>query len=183
MAEQDIDSPHRYLTNDFCVRDNDIVFDIGAAEGNFALSIVEKVRKIYLFETDSEWIEALHATFAPYENVEIINKFISDRNDQNKISIDCFIATKKEVVSFLKIDVDGEEANVLRGCEKTLTFQKPLKVALCTYHNQNDEVIFSKLLRSKGFEIVYSKGYMIFSYDKNIKPPYLRRGMIRAMKK
>jgi len=59
LREQDENSPHRYLTNTFTVDKNDTIADIGAAEGNFSLSVVDKIRKIYLFERDNEWITAL----------------------------------------------------------------------------------------------------------------------------
>jgi hypothetical protein len=182
QMEQDIYSPHRYLTNEFFVQENDIVADIGAAEGNFALSIVQKAHKVYLFEKDEEWLEALEATFAPWKGkVEIINKFVSDENDEENITLDSFFE-KKGSIDFLKIDVEGTETELLKGCEKILSTNKPLKLIICTYHNNNDEIVFSELLKNYGFDISYSKGYMIFVKDKKIRPPYLRRGLIRAQK-
>ena len=75
--EQDPDSPHRYLSDSFYPEINDEIADIGAAEGNFSLSVIEKVRKIYLIENDPEWTEALNATFAPWkEKVDIIRKIL-----------------------------------------------------------------------------------------------------------
>src|SRR5690606_39675488 len=50
--EQDLRSPHRYLADDFDVDEGDVVVDVGAAEGNFSLSVVERAGFIYLFETD-----------------------------------------------------------------------------------------------------------------------------------
>ncbi len=65
--EQDIRSPHCYITDDFTPDKNDVIADIGAAEGNFSLSLIEKVKKIYLFEYNREWIAALEFTFATVE--------------------------------------------------------------------------------------------------------------------
>jgi hypothetical protein len=45
LIEQDIDSPHRYEYNNFQVNEGDIVVDVGVAEGNFALSVVERAKK------------------------------------------------------------------------------------------------------------------------------------------
>jgi len=188
QLEQDNNSPHRYLTNDFFVEENDVVADAGAAEGNFALSVIDKAKKIYLFETDEEWIEALNVTFEPWkEKVKIVNKFLSDKNDEKNITLDSFFE-KENGISFLKIDVDGAEERLLKGSDKILSQHKLLKLALCAYHNQNDEADFTALLKTKGFRISYSKGYMIFIYDTGLKapyllnPPYLRRGIIRAIK-
>lgn len=43
--EQDELSPHRYLTEDFDVKDNGVIVDVGVAEGNFSLDIIDKVKK------------------------------------------------------------------------------------------------------------------------------------------
>ena len=55
----------------------EIVVDIGAADGNFGLSIIEKVSKLYLFEPQKSWHKALQATFKPWEDkVEIVSKMV-----------------------------------------------------------------------------------------------------------
>jgi hypothetical protein len=182
QMEQDIESPHRYLTDDFSIAENNVVADIGAAEGNFTLSIVRQAGKIYLFESDKEWMEPLKATFAPWSHkVEIINKFVSDKNDEENITLDYFFANK-EAIDFLKVDVEGTETEVLKGCDKVLSGHNNLKLAICTYHRHADGTFFQYLLKRYGFQVSNSKGYMIFTRDKEIKPPYLRRGLIRAIK-
>jgi len=178
--EQDINCPHRYISEEFYPEKDDVLADIGVAEGNFALSAIEKVKKIYLFEYDREWIKALELTFAPWKDkIEIINKYVSDTDDNKHIKFDTFFKQNSDV-SFLKIDVDGFERKVLKGCRQVFHENFPLKVALCTYHKNNDEKEFSALLEEYGFNISYSKGYMIYYYDKKIKAPWLRRGLIRA---
>ncbi len=182
LREQDPESPHRYLTDTFTIGENDILADIGAAEANFSLSVIEKVKKIYLFEYDREWAEALKATFSPWaEKVVIINKYLSDRDDDKNVRFDTFYNQHSDI-TFLKIDVDGAESIVLDSCNKIFRSPVPFKVALCTYHKNNDEKDFTLLLKSHGFEVAPSKGYMIHYYDKKMKAPYLRRGLIRAIK-
>lgn len=182
IREQDKNSPHRYLTDSFTIGKNDVLADIGAAEGNFSLSVIEEVRKVYIFEYDQEWIEALRATFAPWsEKVEIINKFVSDHNDDKHIRFDTFFENKKDI-TFLKIDVDGAESIVLSSCNAVFDTAESFKIALCTYHKNNDEEDFTLLLKGFGFGITPSKGYMINYYDKKMKAPYLRRGLIRAVR-
>ena len=182
LREQDINSPHRYLTDKFTIVNDDVVADIGAAEGNFSLSVIEKIKKLYLFEYDQEWIQALRATFAPWaEKVEIINKYVSDYNDDSHIRLDTFFDMKNDI-TFLKIDVDGAEAIVLNSCVEVFKAHNSFKVALCTYHKNNDEKDFTLLLKNHGFSISPSKGYMINYYDKKMKAAYLRRGLIRAVR-
>jgi hypothetical protein len=180
QREQDPESPHRYLTEEFTVGDDDVIADIGAAEGNFSLSVAEKVKKIYIFEYDKEWSEALKATFEPFgDKVEIINKRVADFDDEKHIRFDTFAASR-EPVNFLKIDVDGAERAVLKSCEPLFEQKTPMRVALCTYHMADDERVFSRLLRRHGFDVKPSDGYMIHFYDKKIEAPWLRRGLIRG---
>ena len=181
--EQDIRSPHRYLTEQFKFDDGEILVDVGAAEGNFALSIVEKASRLILFEADKEWIEPLNATFEPWKNkVLIVNKFVSDVTSSNKTRLDDFISIEK-TGTFLKIDIEGAESRLLMGCKRILAEQKPLKIAICTYHKQEDEKEFLSLLTQNGLETSHSDGFMLFYYDKKMKAPYFRRGLIRAERK
>lgn len=179
--EQDERSPHRYLSSEFDVSADEVLADVGAAEGNFSLSVIEKVKKVYLFESDPEWIEALEKTFQPWrDKVEIIPKYISDKNDQHNCTGDVFFSERE--LTFLKIDVDGGERKLLNGFDDILSHRANLKVALCTYHQHDDERDFTDLLHQKGFSVKPSDGYMIFYYDKKIKAPYLRRALLRASK-
>ncbi len=180
--EQDPSSPHHYLCETFDIEKNEVLADIGVAEGNFALGAVEKAKSLYLFETDKEWIEALKATFEPWkEKVHIINKFVGDKKSKNQTTLDDFFG-KGENVTFLKIDVDGSEAKLLKGCEKILSQESPLKIALCTYHRANDDQDFTNLLKEKKFRISHSDGYMLFLMDKKLNAPFFRRGLIRAVR-
>lgn len=178
--EQDPGSPHRYLGNGFSVGENDVIADIGAAEGNFSLSVIDRVKKVYLFESDSRWVDALKATFEPYsEKAVIVKKRVSDIDDSGNVRMDTFYDSCGDI-TFLKIDVDGAERQVLKGCKALFSGNKPLKVALCTYHKEEDENQFAELLKGYGFNVSFTKGYMIPYYDKKLKAPWLRRGLIRA---
>jgi len=180
--EQDLKSPHRYLSDNFFPEKDEVIADIGAAEGNLSLSVIDKVKKIYLFEYDREWAEALKATFAPWSGkIEIVNKYVADFDDEEHIRLDTFFKLKNDI-TFLKIDVDGFEQKVLDGCREILSENSPLKIALCTYHKNDDEREFTSILQESNFSVSYSNGYMIHYYDKKIKAPWLRRGLIRAVR-
>ena len=183
LKEQDIRSPHRYLTGQFKFEDGEVLVDVGVAEGNFALSVVEKASKLILIEADKEWIEPLNATFEPWKNkVLIVNKFVSDVTHSSNMRLDDFISIEK-AGTFLKIDIEGGELRLLKGCKRILTEQKPLKIAICTYHKQEDEKEFLSLLTQNGFKTSHSDGFMLYYYDKKMTAPYFRRGLIRAERK
>lgn len=182
LFDQDENSPHLYLTETFHLNENDVVADIGSAEGNFSLSNVEKVKKIYLFESDIEWIEALEETFKPWKDkVEIINYFVTDYDSSSTISIKTFYENHDKI-TFFKVDIEGEEQNFLNSCKPVFEIEKNIKMAICTYHKQNDEHDFNQQLTQLGFDVEKSKGYMIFMHDQNLSAPYLRRGLLRAFK-
>lgn len=183
MLEQDIESPHRYLYEVFQVDSNSVVVDAGVAEGNFALSIIDKVKKIYLFESDPDWIEALKYTFEPYGNkVVIVNKYLSNFVDASTVSIDAFVS--EEQVDFMKLDIEGEEYYALEGARNTISSSNKMKCAVCTYHKEFDYIALSGLLRELGFDVETSKGYMWFPYDRDsiYDLPTLRRTLIRGRK-
>lgn len=180
LIEQDFDSPHRYLTPEFSIQENEVIIDAGSAEANFALSVVERAKRLILIETDPGWIKALEATFEPWNSkVKIINKFVSDKNDSSCITMDKIVQQEGRV-DFVKIDVDGEESKLFKGFEETLNSGASMKIALCTYHKANDSKEFSELLSKFGFNVTLSKGYMIFITRKNVDFPYFRKGLIRA---
>ncbi len=179
--EQSETSPHRYLTDTFNVSAGDIVMDIGAAEANFTLDVIERCKKAYVFEPDPLWIEPLTYTFEPWaEKVTIINKFVSDAPNENTVTIDEVL--NGETVNFMKIDIEGFELKCLQGAIQTLKNSTDIKIVICTYHRANDAEILKQFLEDLGFTIEFSDNYMLFLYD-TLTPPYFRKGLIRATKK
>ena len=182
-TEQDPDSPHCYLSDSFTVKQDDVLLDVGSAEGIFALTHIDKLKHVVLFERDPQWVEALEATFAPWkEKVTIIRKYVSDCDDAENITIDSFLADKPYIPTFIKIDVEGAEKRVLNGMQKTIKLAE-LKMALCTYHQQKDFGEFSHYLSDIGFKWNASKCVMLFLNDlESVRAPYFRKGLIRASK-
>lgn len=183
LAEQDSCSPHCYLGHDFEVDHNEILLDVGSAEGIFSLTHIEKLNHVVLFERDPHWVEALQATFAPWKDkITIVRKYVSDCDDDENVTIDAFLSDKPYQPTFLKVDVEGAEQRVLNGMEKTLTIDG-MKLALCTYHQQEDYEQFTSYLDTHGYSWSASSGVMIFLNDLSaLRPPYFRKGLLRAKK-
>ncbi len=181
--EQDTDSPHRYLNDQFMVEEGDIVIDAGVAEGNFALDIIDNAKKIYLVECEPKWIEALRKTFEPWtDKVIIIEKMLSDKNDDQYVSIDGFV--EEGYVNFIKMDVEGAEVPSLMGASSILRNSKNIKCAICTYHRKNAENDIRKILEEQSFYTMTTRGYIFFGEDMDSWiDGELRHGLIRAVKK
>ena len=179
LVEQDIDSPHRYETKEFSVDYGDVIADVGAAEGIWALQNIEKASKVYLFECDPIWIDSLQKTFKPWQDkVVIVNKYASNTINENNVTMDGFF--KNQEINFIKADIEGMELKLLEGCNKIIQRNKKIKLLLCTYHNENDAIELKNILEKSGLATEYSNGYMIFLYDMYLREPYIRRGLIRA---
>jgi predicted RNA methylase len=182
QMDQDLKSPHLYLEGTFDLSKNDVIADVGAAEGNFSLSNIDRVKKVYLFEYDKEWVEALKATFEPWkEKVVIVDKFVTDKDSDSTIDIHNFYNSHPDI-NFFKVDIEGEEQKFLNACEPIFKDSTGIKLAICTYHKQNDEKDFTKQLVELGFKVTPSKGYMIFIFDDLIAAPFLRKGLLRVEK-
>lgn len=178
--EQDEKSPHCYTDEKFFVGENDAVVDIGAAEGNFSLDVVERASVVYIIEPDNDWIEALEATFRPWKDkVHIINKFASDTDSEDCISLAGLLGNKP--VNFIKMDVGGAEEGIIRSAERLLRDNRSVRLALCTYHRKHDAEATEKTLAALGFTWSFTDGYMLYVHN-NLTPPYFRKTLIRAQK-
>jgi len=181
--EQDNESPHSYASSSFIYNEDDIAVDAGAAEGNFSLSIVDKVKKLYIFDCAEGWIGPLQETFKPWrEKVEIIPLRLSKKVTSDSTTLDQFFAEKNALPTILKIDVDGGEKDLLSGASRILRESDKLKISLCTYHQKNDFREFKALLEKLEFKVHSSKGYMIFYLDEPLEEPYLRKALLFASK-
>lgn len=181
LGEQQENSPHFYKKYGFDELQGDVLLDCGAAEGFFTLQNIDSVSYAILAESDSEWIEALRATFKPYiDKVCIIDKYVSDVNSNETQTIDSIQNDVEKQITFIKMDIEGAEMSALRGAEKTLD-NSNMRVVACAYHKSNDFNDISDFLSKKGFEVGHSKGFIFFPYGEYIVPE-LRRGLVFGKK-
>lgn len=178
LIEQDSRSPHKYTDDEFCVEPDSVVVDAGVAEANFSLEIIDRVKRIYMFEADECWIEAIKLTFAEYmDKIVIINKFLSDEISENTITLDAAI---DERIDFIKMDIEGYETKALQGAARVLG-NKDIRIAVCAYHRDEDEYLITSYLGKIGFECVPASGYMWYPYGEAYSDK-LRRGVLRCVR-
>lgn len=162
LLEQDEKSPHRYLTKEYNVKQGDVVLDVGAAEGNFSLEIIDIVSRVYLIEADERWIEALEYTFKDYmDKVTIIHGYVSSYCHENCITLDEVIS---ESVNFIKMDIEGNEWDALCGAVNLISKSSELTMAICSYHRDWDQELIESFMSKNGLVFEHSAGYMWFPY-------------------
>ena len=181
--EQDKKCTHRYLTGPARYPDkDDIVADMGSAEGIFGLDVIEGIKKLYLFEGDKNWIVPLRKTFMPWKDkVVIVNKYLSDKSLDDHISLDDHFID--EDVTYIKADIEGSETEMLKGAERLLD-QGIKKALICVYHKAEDEAGIKKIMEDHGFDVDINPGYLVMTNpDKLFADQYLRHGVLFARKK
>ena len=173
--------PHQYQSPRVHVEEGDVLFDIGAAEGLFALDQVEKASRLVLVESDSRWIAPLQQTFAPYKGkVTIIQRLLSTSNTDNTLSLTSLLDEVDFTSAFIKMDIEGYDLPALVSTANLFSQKQP-KLAIASYHRQHDAEEIMSFLEQQGYSTEFSSGYMLFHEYDTPTPPYFRRGIVRAV--
>lgn len=158
------DDWHRYEHAGMVVRPDDIVVDAGAAEGLFALMVVDRCAKVYAVEPLPRFQEALLRTFDGVENFELLPVALSSEPGEAVLSVAGIhstigdhaegakvrVATLDELFAdrpytYLKADLEGFEQAMLAGATESIRRYRP-RLALTTYHRADDAERIAALL-------------------------------------
>lgn len=161
----DLYSHPQYFPKDIIsLKDNEIFVDCGAYNGDtvrkFISEVNGKYNSIYAFEPDSNAFNLLN-DYVEQNNIQkiyIFNKGVSDENKKLNFSSDpekgersLFCENGIEIlevesiddridgdlVTFIKMDVEGFELNALKGAALTIKKHRPL-LAISIYHKPED---------------------------------------------
>ena len=167
IMEQDMRSPHCYWNNKLLCKKLGIGVDVGAAEGIFALKVIEEIKCIYLIEADEQWVEALEYTFAPYrDKVHIIRKFAGNKDCEDIVKLDTIL--KGEKIDFMKMDIEGMELEALKGSENIILNNK-IALAICVYHHEKDNEQIGQWLIEREYHIGNYRGLVVCQGDWELK--------------
>lgn len=164
---------HYYQKKHTEVMDGEVLVDVGAAEGLFALSVIDRCEKAILIEPNDFFVFALKKTFSGYrEKVTIHPVAVGETPgvihfDPNSLTgkIDAETGMEKELntidallrdekkITFLKADVEGFEESMLKGAEQTIKKHRP-KLAITSYHPENNPQEIIRII--KGFVPEYN---------------------------
>ena len=142
------------VKNIFEVKNDAVVFDVGAFKGDTAYFFSKKCSnkaRIYAFEPDYYAFQILEKIKEKYKLNNVITKNILLSNSEkeidfismientptikkNAITIDKFVEENNfEKIDYIKMDVEGAEKNILEGSIKTIKKFKP-SLAIAIYH-------------------------------------------------
>ena len=142
------------IKNIFEVKNDAVIFDIGAWKGDTAYFFSKKCSdnaQIYAFEPDNYAYEILQKIKNKYKLNNVITKNILFSNAEkeidfvsmikntpaskkNAITIDKFVEENNiEKIDYIKMDVEGAERTILEGGVKTIKKFKP-HLAIAIYH-------------------------------------------------
>ena len=185
LREQDKESAHCYRLDELELTGDEVVVDAGIAEGFVTTELLDRVKKIYAFDINPDWLDALKWTFADTDTVVVVPKGLGETVSEGFTTLDEYF--KGEKVDLIKADIDspGAECEMARGGVET--FRNAKKAIICTYHHQNDAHEMKKFFEELGFATKFSKGFALRGevpsrYKTDLQPPYLRRGVIYATK-
>lgn len=177
-------APHQYQADGFRVQAGDVVVDAGAAEGLFALDVIDLARRVYLIEPGSEWAAPLQATFAPFgDKAVLIPKTAAPTEGNGRMRIASLFEKDPAPGWFIKMDIEGDEIDVLEDLVPRLPAGVTWRFACCVYHRQPDAERMQALFARHGFQTEFSDGYMLYLYDPDLQYPYFRRGVLRAFRR
>lgn len=176
--------PHQYQSERCKIETNDILVDVGSAEGLFTLDNIEKIDHAYLFECDPKWFAPLQATFRDLEDkVTVIHKSVGVKDTDSEITLEKALQGNRGRSIFIKMDIEGAEVEVLTGNKKFLADSSKIKLSVCTYHRLSDAETIRALYEKMGYQYEFSDGYMFLpKFDKKDSFPYFRKGVLRGWK-
>lgn len=178
------DNPGNYFSL-YSPKEGEVVFDVGASEGLFALKIRDVVGEIHLFEPLPRLCDALRMTFegaiasgqifiCPFalgtqkgttlfrinsENLGGSHLARTGEDNDLEVSITTIDDYVEEnaigKIDLIKMDIEGAELNALKGAEKTIRSLHP-RLLICTYHKPDDPENIGEFIKTFGYRLHYS---------------------------
>jgi FkbM family methyltransferase len=188
------DHPHYYEFRECRVKPGDVVVDAGASEGFFTRFALDRGARVLAVEPWAEQAEALRRTFAAEiaeGRVAVHQVALSDHEGAVTLEVDpvapwgatvgkAYNASVRQSVplttldrllerswgrcDFLKADVEGAEAGLVRGATETLRRDRP-RVSVAVYHGVTNYLDVRDVLRSlrAGYRVT-GKGHHRFRF-------------------
>lgn len=181
-----VSAPDEPYDTFFKLNDREVYLDLGAYRGDTVASFLDRVysyKKIYAVEPDPKNFEKLVSNTSHLNNIKCFN--YASSNEEKTVYFDSKkgrgsgITDKKltpikaidmdslidDDITYIKMDVEGEEYNTILGCKRIITDLKP-QMAISAYHKSSD--IFSLPLLIDSFR----KDYKVYLRRKKCIPAW-----------
>lgn len=154
--------PHYFDLDIIKSNKDEVIVDLGAYTGDTILDYInyygtENYKKIYCYEITDEIFKILQNNLYHYPNINYQKKAVTDQigkmylhknsvdhsanmiDKTGEIEIDTTTIDEdiKEVITLIKMDIEGSEQKALIGCEKHIKNDHP-KLLISVYHNHED---------------------------------------------
>ena len=138
----------------FKITKRDVVYDIGATLGEYGLKCAKEGARVFTFELEKEPYNAIgkHIRLNRFED-QMVSFNCKVDNDKN--SIDSFIKKTKKAPTLIKMNLEGNEEEVLKGAKRTLNKYKP-RIILATQSPELKKDCIN-FLKARGYKIVHYK--------------------------
>ena len=183
----DPEHPHQYLWGNTRIDTGDIVVDVGACEGSFSARAAAAGAQVVSIEPSKAMQRVIRRIFE-LKNVPIplivgcmigqparrcffadnqrnpgssraVGARVRDGYEVEVVALDDVVARLNlPRVDFIKCDAEGAEIEILKSAVNTLKSFRP-KLAICTYHNDEDFLTIHRLLTPLGYHI-QGKGFL-----------------------
>lgn len=172
--------PHYYNSEPTVIRQNDVVLDIGACEGAFALTAARKAAKVVAIEPSRMMQKALamSAECMGLSNLTCVEALLGAEqgeagffdNTKNPLNgkvaplgecsytvpsmtlDDLCAAHAPDGLAYIKCDAEGQDVEIIKSGKKTLDAWKP-KLAVATYHAPGHFSELRVFLEKCGYEV------------------------------
>lgn len=189
----------KYGSSDVAIDVGDVVLDVGANVGEFAVAAAKMAGKVWCFEPDESCLPALKKNAMQIKKIHVIPLAVCESSGKaeffqststadsstikpasysevktvDAISLDDF-STKNNIstIDFLKIEAEGAEPEVLKGATKLLSAGRIRKIAIDAgpeRHGLPTGSMVKQILSSYGY-IVTERGYIVFARKMCVKP-------------
>ena len=136
----------------FQLNSEDVWLNIGGAYGDTLYQAIKNeihFKRIISFEADNQSFEQLkyNVSFMKKEykdKIELLNILLGDKNSVDELYAD-------DYVSFVNMDIEGAELNVLQGMTQIIQRCRPI-LAICLYHKAQDLVDIPQFIRRNCYD-------------------------------